>query len=47
MFILSDTSSILMLMRIAPDMFVDERFECKTIRDIHDEIIIIYASLEK
>lgn len=39
MFILCDTSSILMLLRIAPDMFKDERFQCKTIREIHDEIV--------
>ncbi|MDG5814965.1 hypothetical protein QA601_07750 [Chitinispirillales bacterium ANBcel5] len=39
MFILCDTSSILMLLRIAPDMFIDERYECKTIRVVHDEIV--------
>jgi hypothetical protein len=39
MFILCDTSSILLLLRIAPDMFVDARYECCTIREIHDEII--------
>lgn len=39
MFILCDTSSILMLLQIAPDMFTDERYECKTIRDIHDEVV--------
>lgn len=39
MFILCDTSSILMLLRIAPDMFTDDRYECKTIRDVHDEIV--------
>ena len=38
MFILCDTSSILLLLRIAPDMFRDERFQCKTILDVHDEI---------
>lgn len=39
MFILCDTSSILMLLRIEPDMFKDERFKCKTIREIHEEIV--------
>ncbi|NLW31506.1 MAG: hypothetical protein GXY77_08635 [Fibrobacter sp.] len=39
MFILCDTSSILMLLRIAPDMFTDERYECRTIREVHDEIV--------
>jgi hypothetical protein len=28
-----------MLLRIAPDMFIDERFECKTIREVHEEIV--------
>lgn len=39
MFILCDTSSILMLLQIAPDMFTDDRYKCKTIRDVHDEIV--------
>ena len=39
MFILCDTSAILMLLRIAPDMFINEAHECKTIREIHDEIV--------
>lgn len=39
MFILCDTSSILMLLCIAPEMFIDERFECITIREVHDEIV--------
>ena len=39
MFILCDTSSILMLLRIAPNMFTDQRYGCKTIRQVHDEII--------
>lgn len=39
MFILCDTSSILMLLRIAPEMFTDDRYECGTIREVHDEII--------
>jgi len=39
MVILCDTSSILMLLRICPEMFSDLRFECKTIREVHDEIV--------
>lgn len=39
MFILCDTSSILMLLQIAPDMFRNDQYGCKTIREIHDEII--------
>jgi hypothetical protein len=39
MVILCDTSSILMLLRIAPEMFTDHRYECKTIREVHDEIV--------
>lgn len=39
MVILCDTSSILMLLRIAPEMFADPRYECKTIREVHDEIV--------
>jgi len=38
MHILCDTSSILMLIRIAPEMFTDERFECVTIKEARDEI---------
>jgi hypothetical protein len=37
--ILYDTSAILMLLRIVPDMFIDERFECVTLRCIHDELV--------
>lgn len=39
MFILCDTSSVLMLLRIAPEMFIDERFECVTVKEVHDEIV--------
>jgi len=28
-----------MLLRIALDMFISEAYECKTIREIHDEIV--------
>lgn len=38
MHILCDTSSILMIIRIAPEMFTDERFECVTIKEARDEI---------
>lgn len=38
MHILCDTCSILMLIRIVPDMFIDERFDCLTITDVKDEI---------
>jgi hypothetical protein len=38
MIILCDTCSILMVVRIAPDMFIDERFGCSTIPKVHDEI---------
>lgn len=36
--ILCDTCSVLMLIRIAPDMFIDPRFECVTITDVVKEI---------
>jgi len=36
--ILCDTSDILLLLRICPDMFVDTRYECVTIQEVHDEI---------
>jgi len=38
MCILCDTCSILMLIRIAPEMFMDERYECLTIVDVKDEL---------
>ena len=38
MVVLCDTSAILMLLRIAPDMFTDPRYGCVTIRQIYDEI---------
>jgi hypothetical protein len=38
MHILCDTSSILLLIRIAPEMFIDERYECCTLNEIHDEL---------
>ncbi len=39
MFILCETSSLLMLLRIAPDMFTSDAYECKTIREVHNEIV--------
>ena len=36
--ILCDTCSILMLIRIAPEMFRDERFECITIQEVFQEL---------
>jgi hypothetical protein len=39
MVILCDTCSILMLLRIAAEMFADNRFECRTIREVHEEIL--------
>lgn len=35
--ILCDTCSVLMLIRIAPDMFCDDRFECVTIQEVIKE----------
>ena len=36
--ILCDTCSVLMLIRIAPYMFLDERFKCITVQDVRKEI---------
>ena len=36
--ILCDTGSIWMLIRIVPDMFMDERFECVTVHDVRKEV---------
>lgn len=38
MHILCDTCSVLMLIRIAPEMFIDKRYECSTIADAKDEL---------
>ena len=38
MILLCDTCSVLMLIRIAPEMFLDKRFECITIKNVCDEI---------
>ncbi len=39
MIILCDTSSILLLLRIAPEMFVNPVFECVTIHEVVTEIV--------
>ena len=36
--ILCDTCSVLMLIRIAPDMFSDDRYECLTIQEVFREL---------
>jgi hypothetical protein len=36
--ILCDTCSVLMLIRIAPDMFTDEGFDCVTVQEVCEEI---------
>lgn len=36
--ILCDTCSVLMLIRVAPDMFIDARFDCVTIDEVKREI---------
>ena len=37
--ILCDTCSILMVIRIAPDMLIDEKYGCVTIQEVREEII--------
>ena len=39
MIILCDTSSVVMLLRIVPDMFQDARYGCITIKEVCDELI--------
>jgi len=39
MIILCDTSSVLMLLRIAPEMFVDPQYECLTLPEVKKEIL--------
>ncbi len=38
MYVLCDTCSVLMVIRIAPEMFSDERFECVTLQEVRKEI---------
>jgi hypothetical protein len=37
--ILCDTCCILLILRIAPEMFTDDRFGCFTVKEIRDEIV--------
>jgi len=37
--ILCDTCSVLMLIRIAPDMFLDKKFNCVTVLEVRKELI--------
>lgn len=37
MHILCDTSSLMMLLRIAPDLFTDSRYECVTVQQVYEE----------
>lgn len=36
--ILCDTSSVLLLIRSAPQMFIDDRFNCFTVREVWEEV---------
>lgn len=38
MHVLCDTCSVIMLLRIAPEMFVDSRFECVTVNVVYQEL---------
>ncbi|WDN87463.1 hypothetical protein BuS5_00431 [Desulfosarcina sp. BuS5] len=38
MYILCDTCSVLMLIRVAPDMFCDDRYGCVTIQEVSQEL---------
>lgn len=38
MIILCDTSSVVMLLRIAPEMFEDKRYGCVTIKEVYNEL---------
>ncbi|MCZ6701894.1 MAG: hypothetical protein O6940_02505 [Ignavibacteria bacterium] len=39
MIILCDTSSVLMLLRIAPEMFIDPQYKCLTLPEVKKEIL--------
>ncbi|NQV19357.1 MAG: hypothetical protein HQ534_12545 [Armatimonadetes bacterium] len=45
--IICDTCSILMLIRIAPDMFIDSKYGCKTINEVRKEFISTTRFKEK
>ena len=47
MIILCDTSSILLLLRIAPSMFIDPAYQCATLPEIHEEIFRTQKFKEK
>ncbi len=47
MYILCDTCSILMLIRIVPEMFTDKIFECCTISEVRDELFQTQKFKEK
>ncbi len=47
MIFLCDTCSVLMVIRIAPDMFLDERFDCRTSTLVRDEIFRTQKFKEK
>ena len=40
MFVLCDTCVLLMLLRIAPDMLSDQRFNCVTLQAMRDELLM-------
>jgi hypothetical protein len=39
MFVVCDTCSLIMLLRIAPDMFADPRYRCVTIAPVFNEYV--------
>lgn len=39
MHILCDTCSVLMVIRVVPDMFIDERYQCVTTVEVRQEIV--------
>ena len=47
MIVLCDTCSVLMVIRIAPDMFTDEKYECATTAKVHNELFRTQKFKEK
>jgi hypothetical protein len=45
--ILCDTCCVLMLIRIAPEMFLDNRYECVTIQEVYQELFRTQKFKEK
>ncbi|MFH0958129.1 MAG: hypothetical protein V1897_05440 [Pseudomonadota bacterium] len=39
MYVLCDTCSVLMLIRIAPDMFIDQKYDCVTVPEVRQEFV--------